>query len=83
MLVVSGTYLALGQPWVELHLVDGRCYARRIDDGAQVGRLEVGNTGRECLALLLKFQNRFPGFDVEASVGRGPVNEIEVDVVKS
>ena len=24
-----------------------------------------------------------PGFDVEASVGRGPVNEIEVDVVQS
>ena len=50
--------MRLGQPRVELDLVDGRDHAGLVDDPAQVGLVEVGDADGACPAFLAQANER-------------------------
>ena len=82
MVIVECAHLALRQPRVQLHLIQNRNDAGLIDQPLQVVDVEVRHADRPDHAIRLELLQRTPGLNVLILLRRGPVDEVQVDVVE-
>ena len=82
MLVVEFAQLRLGEPRVQLHLVEHRGNTGLVNEILEDLLVEVSNTNGSDLAHPLQAGNGFKGLHVQPALWPRPVDEVQVQVIQ-
>jgi hypothetical protein len=74
--------LGLLETGMDLDLVDDRLHPGLVDDAVEMLALEVRDSDGADAAIFLELHQYLPGIDEETFPGSGPVDEIQVEIVK-